>query len=173
MFIDCSMFILTCACFCWNPLTLFYWSLSHNMEQEPVLQYLLKGKLRQTLQISLICDYLPWKYPSYTSCKQVVCVLSAMDVHYTVVSVSKLDILNSIAILWYKKFYHFVSFCNFLIFIYWQELLKCCSTCNRIRIVPAIKDSQKEKKPVSLCHIWMFISPLAMYFYLLPLKGRD
>lgn len=152
MFIDCSMFILTCACFCWNPLTLFHWSLSHNMEQEPVLQYFLKGKLRQTLQISLICDYLPWKYPSYTSCKQVVCVLSAMDVHYTVVSVSKLDILNSIAILWYKKFYHFVSFCNFLIFIYWQELLKCCSTCNRIRIVPAIKDSQKEKKPVSLCH---------------------
>lgn len=153
MFIDCNMFILISTHFVLKSSNIVPLESEPQYGKEPALQNFLKGKLKQTLQISLTCDYLPWKYPSYTVVVNKWCVYYVLWMSITLLfQLSKLDILNSIAILWYDKFYHFVSFCNFLTLIYWKEFLECCNTCNRISIALVIKGSQKEKKPKSECH---------------------
>lgn len=59
MFIDCNMFILISTRFVLKSSNIVPLESEPQYGKEPALQNFLKGKLKQTLQISLTCDYLP------------------------------------------------------------------------------------------------------------------
>lgn len=71
---------------CWNPAALFPWSLSRDIEQEPLLQYSLKGELNPADATNLWVSSCKI-FILHCSCKQVVCMRSAMTGRNTIVLV--------------------------------------------------------------------------------------